>query len=437
MGYKIEYSDDKVSAWGGFSVMKKFNEKIGLKQIINSLPIPQSVSNNSYEVCEIVESFLLSVWLGCYKFSHTHVLRLDDTLKQIFEWKQIPSDTTYKRFFQKFTQGINNEVFPALQQWFFDQLVFDNYALDLDSTAITRYGKQEGNAIGYNPSKRNRPSHHPLFAFLGNERMVVNSWLRSGDASSAHQCIAFLNETLSILQNKRVGLLRADSGFASDTIFAHLERQKINYVIAGRMHQGIQSKIKQLKTWTAIGYGIWISETEYKATKWEQTRRVVVVRQSVDIRPKATGKKLKLFDDTEFYEQYRYHTFYTNQNLPATQIWEQYKGRGDCENRIKELKYDFALEGFNLKDFFATEAALRFVNLAYNFISLFRQVSSERPQHQRLQTLRLNCYAVGAWMTKKGNSKVLKMAVPIKKRKWMDGIFAKVDETSFPLSLQT
>jgi len=436
MGYKIEYSDDKVSAWGGFSVMKNFNDKLELKRILNSLPIPQSTSNNRYETDEIIESFLLSVWLGCYKFSHTHVLRLDDTLKQIFEWKQIPSDTTYKRFFQKFNQGINNEVFPALQQWFFNQLVFDNYALDLDSTAIPRYGNQEGNLIGYNPTKKGRPSHHPLFAFLGNERMVVNSWLRSGNTSSAHQCVDFLNETLSILQNKKIGLLRADSGFASDTIFTHLENQQINYVIAGRMHQGIQAKIKQIKSWTALGCGIWISETEYKAAKWDKTRRVVVVRQSVDLRPKATGKKLKLFDDKEFYEQYRYHTFYTDQTLPATQIWEQYKGRGDCENRIKELKYDFALEGFNLKDFFATEAALRFVNLAYNIISLFRQVSSEKPKHQRLQTLRLNCYAVGAWMTKKGNSKVLKMAVPIKKRKWMDGIFAKVDETQFPLSLQ-
>ena len=435
MGYKIEYSDDRVSAWGGFSVMKNFNDKLKLKGIINCLPLPQSTSNNRYETDEIIESFLLSVWLGCYKFSHTHVLRLDDTLKQIFEWKQIPSDTTYKRFFQKFNQGINNEVFPALQQWFFNQLVFDNYALDLDSTAITRYGKQEGSLIGYNPHKRNRPSHHPLFAFLGNERMVVNSWLRSGDTSSAHQCVDFLNETLSILENKKIGLLRADSGFANDAIFTYLESKHIKYVIAGRMHQGIQHKIKQLKTWTAIGYGIWISETEYKATKWDKPRRVVVVRQSVDIRPTATGKKLKLFDDKEFYEQYRYHTFYTNQDLPATQIWEQYKGRGDCENRIKELKYDFALEGFNLKDFFATEAALRFVNLAYNIISLFRQVSSEKPKHQRLQTLRLNCYAVGAWMTKNGNSKVLKMAIPIKKRKWMDGIFSKVDETELPISL--
>jgi hypothetical protein len=58
-----------------------------------------------------------------------------------------------------------------------------------------------------------------------------------------------------------------------------------------------------------------------------------------------------LFDDKDYDEQYRYHTFYTNQNLPACQIWEQYKDRGDCENRIKELKYDFALEGFNMKDF--------------------------------------------------------------------------------------
>ena len=435
--YSIEYSDDKVTAWGGFSTMHQFSKKIKLRQFLQTLPIPKSTSNNRYEVEDIVESFLLSVWLGCYKFSHTHVLRLDDTLKKIFGWKQIPSDTSYKRFFKKFNQGINNEVFPTIQQWFFEQLRFDNYALDLDSTAIPRYGKQEGNHIGYNPTKRGRPSHHPLFAFLGNERMVVNSWLRSGDTASAHQCLDFLNETISILRDKKIGLLRADSGFASDPIFTHLEKEPINYVIAAKMHAGLQHKIKGVKTWNAIGYGIWISEIEYKATKWEKTRRVVVVRQSVAIRPEATGKKLKLFDDTEYYEQYRYHGFYTNQTLPAKQIWEQYKGRGDCENRIKELKYDFALEGFNLQEFYATEAALRMVNLAYNLISLFRQISSEKPKQQRLQTLRLNCYAVGAWMTKRGNSQVLKMAVPIKKRKWMDGIFAKLDELDLPLSIQS
>ena len=50
------------------------------------------------------------------------------------------------------------------------------------------------------------------------------------------------------------------------------------------------------------------------------------------------------------------------------------RGRADCENRIKELKYDFAADSFNMKDFWATEAALNVVMLAYNLMSLFRQV---------------------------------------------------------------
>jgi hypothetical protein len=47
MGFKIKYSEDKVSAWGGFSVMKKFNDKLGLKEALNQLPIPESTSNNN------------------------------------------------------------------------------------------------------------------------------------------------------------------------------------------------------------------------------------------------------------------------------------------------------------------------------------------------------------------------------------------------------
>ncbi|WP_370870927.1 transposase, partial [Hydrogenophaga sp.] len=47
--------------------------------------------------------------------------------------------------------------------------------------------------------------------------------------------------------------------------------------------------------------------------------------------------------------------------------------RANCENRIKELKYDFAADNFNMKDFWATEAALNTVMLAYNLMSLFRQ----------------------------------------------------------------
>lgn len=58
--------------------------------------------------------------------------------------------------------------------------------------------------------------------------------------------------------------------------------------------------------------------------------------------------------------------------LAPAEIWRIYRGRADTENRIKELKYDFGFDSFNLKDFYATEAALMFSMLAYNLMALFR-----------------------------------------------------------------
>jgi hypothetical protein len=53
----------------------------------------------------------------------------------------------------------------------------------------------------------------------------------------------------------------------------------------------------------------------------------------------------------------------TNLELPVIKIWDLYNGRADCENRIKELKQDFGLESFCLKDFWATEASFRWIML--------------------------------------------------------------------------
>lgn len=42
----------------------------------------------------------------------------------------------------------------------------ESMMLVLDSPVITRYGAQQAGAeVGYNPTKRGRPSHHPLVAF--------------------------------------------------------------------------------------------------------------------------------------------------------------------------------------------------------------------------------------------------------------------------------
>ena len=374
---KHEYSDNLVTSWGGMQEMKMLIDKTGISKKLLELGLPQGKSNNSIDSISIIESFWVSIWIGCFRFSHTAVVRLDEVLRQIFGWKRVASGTTFGRFFKKFTPSLHQSLFIELNSWFFEQLQFDNYTLDVDSSVITRYGEQEGSKKGYNPAKRGRNSHHPLFVFVNDIRMVANCWNRSGNTASSSNCIHFLEETFGILSNKKVGLFRADSSFCSESIMKFIEDQQIAYVMSCKLYAKLQGAIYGIKNWQAIGMGIWITEIEYKQANWSKPRRIVIIKQQEEVRKKTTGKKLtslfKLADiDSDKVFKTRYHAFVTNQSLPANEIWEQYKRRGDAENRVKELKEDFGMQGFCMDDFCATETAMRFVMVGYNLMSLFR-----------------------------------------------------------------
>ncbi len=435
-GFKIEYSDKNVTPFGGLIFMKEMFEKTGIMKQFKKEDLPVSRSQNRYAPTDIIGCFMASVWCGACNFLQTEHIRYDETLKEMFGWVRIPSHVTYGRFFKKFSWNRNNEIFPNMQSWWFKQMHFNNVTLDFDSTVMTRYGQQQGAKKGYNPHKKGRPSHHPLMAFISEVRMIANAWLRSGNTSSASSFNEFLEETMHILQEKNIGLIRADSGFYSQHIFDTLEQKNLPYVIAAKMHKPLQYAIKDIPSWTVLDKGIWIAETIYQAHHWLKPRRIVVVKQCIPLRPKSGGKIIRLFDEDAYYENYRYHAFVTNEILPAEQIWNQYKGRGDAENRIKELKYDFAIEGFNVKEFYATEAAFRMVMITYNLLSLFRQCVLQSPIQQRLSNIRFNCFTVGAWVTKQGNAKVIKMALKMKRRQWMDGLFAKYAYLNMPISLK-
>ena len=120
--YEIEYSDEKVTAWGGMRLMKEVLERSGVSRHLSEAPLPEPGSNRGYSPSVMVGSFLVNVWMGCYRMSHTEVLRRDDTLKALFGCKQTPSGSSYGRFFNKFSQARNQAVFPTLQQRFMENI---------------------------------------------------------------------------------------------------------------------------------------------------------------------------------------------------------------------------------------------------------------------------------------------------------------------------
>jgi len=417
---QIEYSDRDITPWGGMKLMKNLVDQTAIKAYMNTLDLPEPGSNRGYDPIDIIESFWVSVWIGASRFTHSSWLRYDNVLKKIFSWKEVPSQSTFSRFFHKFTWKRNDAVFPSLQRWFFEQLHFNNMTLDLDSSVVTRYGEQEGAKIGYNPRKPGRPSHHPLVAFTPEMRMVVNAWLRPGNTADLSNYRSFLDETFSILSNKKVGLIRADSGFFANGFMEYCEERNLNYINAVKFYKPIKNEVFRQKGWVALYDGIEITDWSFRLPGWSRPRRMIAVRKNLSKRPKSGGKLL-LWDGID--ERYRFSVFVTNLDLPAQMVWNLYRDRADAENRIKELKYDFGIDSFCLSSFFATEAAFRLIMVAYNLLSLFRQIVLRERKQSTLKTLRFKCFALGAWMTKHSRQNILKIALAREKRAWLDGLF--------------
>lgn len=433
MDFKISYTNKEITPWSGMVFLKRMTDKMGFRDVINSCPLlPQSGSNRGYSPVAILETFFLSIWCGGNKFIHTEITRADHALGKIFDRERTPGNDAIKRFFRKFTMETNNEVSNHFFSWILSQVNFNHFTLDFDSTILSRFGEQEGVKKGYNPKKKGRSSHHPLMAFVADVNLIANFWLRSGDTSSSNNFKAFLDDTITKIKGKTIGLIRMDSGFFADDILKTMEEKAINYIVAVKFYRPIQKTISLQQNWIQIDTGIEIAETMYQAESWQSPRRIIIVRQRMADKPTAIGKTLSIFEGTEFYRRHRYTAYVTDMKLSALEVWRLYRGRADSENRIKELKADFGLESFNLNEFYPTEAALIMVMIAYNLMAIFRMFILKSEVQHTLSTLRFKTLAIGAYFEKVNGEIHLKIALGKKRRKWFEGLWNKSTDFNTP-----
>ena len=424
--FELRFTAKEITPWGGMALMKRMLDRLEIDKMLSTLPLPQPGSNRGYCPKQLLMQFMLGIWCGANRFEHGEVTRHDIVLQQLFGWKKMANFKAVMRLFRKFDQGINDAVFTRWYQQLFASLTIDCVTLDVDSTVMTRYGAQEGAVRGYNPNKRGRASHHPLIAFIADTKMVANCWLRPGNTSGANHVSGFLANTLARLGNKRVGLLRADSGFAQASFLSDLTQYNIPYIIALRMTQPLQRSLASQQGWWDIdepgAQGIELCSFMYQSHAWDKPRRVIAIRQHMGQRT-ARGKSLSLFAEDELIGQYRWSALVTDLNLPALDIWRLYRGRADCENLIKELKYDFAAGSLCLNDFWATEASLNTVMMAFNLMSLFRRVLLKSMPNHTLKTLRYKLFAMAGYLTHESRKSIIKIAVAMKRRAWIQGLW--------------
>ena len=255
--FDIRYTDHPITPFGGLTTVKNFYQNSGLQDVISSLPLPQPGSNRGYDPVDIIEGFLVSVILGARRLAHAGLLRHDKVVSEMFGWtKGMASESTFSRFFKKFDVDLNDEVFIELNRWWFTKLKLKHHTVDIDSTVITRYGSQDGVEVGYNPRKPGRGSHHPLIAFSADAKMVIQSWMRTGDSVSSTDIGDFMTVLLKTLDKSNIGLIRADSGFFSQTTLNILEQNNLKYIVAAKMYAGLVREIFDADNWVPYSDGV-------------------------------------------------------------------------------------------------------------------------------------------------------------------------------------
>jgi len=429
-----EFTHRRVSPWGGIKFFQQTYARMGVKADLLGVNLPLGGSNRAYDRVDMIEGFLVSVVLGSKRLAHSGWLRMDEIIREIFGWQRpMASASTYSRFFQRFDIDRNDAVFPVLMKKWWDKISLKKMTIDIDSTVITRYGRQEYAKKGYNPHKPNRTSHHPLMAFCDELKMVVNAWMRSGDSHSSTDMDRFLEELLQIIEPGRIGLLRGDRGFYGDRIMGQLERtgDGLPYIIRARMTTRLQEAIMDQEDWYAnndVVRGAQYTSFQYQATKWSNSRCIVVVR--VPASHETKRRQGSLFPGMDNYE---YSAYVTNTDFSEVMVHSQYNQRADCENRIKELKYDYGVDGFALHSFGAMEAAFRFIMIAYNLMAMFKQkVMTSKIKH-RLSTIRFQCIAIGSYLVKDGRNKKLKLSAEGKRRHFLEHFFDNLDLIKPPI----
>ncbi len=423
---EVGFTKKNITAYGGFSMIAQFLGGIKFREFIeNAVPIKE-LSGNGTGIFSKIISYLLTILAGGTRFSHILYLgESEEILKKLFGVKRlIKAGTSLTRFFKKIKSWQAVEILH-FHLWDYTNKIIpwskikDDY-ISFDSSVITRYGRQEGAKKGYNPKKRGRRSHHPLISFLNGSRYVVNLWNRAGNAFSSENIVEFAGQTFKRLEGlvNILGVL-ADSSFYDIKFIQFLESLNRKYIIAVKFYSNIQSKLYSHQQWKKVTEDIEVCEFMFRHREgcWDRDRRYFAIRRRVEKNREkdAVGKQLTLFPLNELTLEYRYSVYITNYDDDILDLWRLYRSRIDDENRIKELKEDFGLEGFSMYNFYATEAAMLIRVLLYNIYNLFRHEILGKSEHNiRAGSFRFKYLVIPAISGRRGNQAILRLGIKSK-----------------------
>jgi hypothetical protein len=403
---KIEFSARNLTSNAGLLLLLEHASKNGIFDLIDHDLVFENASTNKIKMNHI-KTMLCGNFIGIDKLERLKLLQSDPLVNEFAI--SIKEPETVSRFLGNFSykttqmlREINFKLFIKLLR----KSKLKSITLDIDSSVVNVEGHQEGAVKGYNPKKPGNRCYNIQFAFCDEIKAYLTGYVRSGDTYTANGAAEMIKEIMAHLKEEGLEItFRMDSGYFDDAILETIESLGGKYVIKGK---GYPTLVAQL-TDPSITFGTGESgreTTEFVTAlnTWEKDRRFVVSRVLKDEKDRA---QLSFLEG----EEYDYFFFVTNTEQSSEEVVDFYEKRGNCENYIKEAKYDMMVGHLLLQSFWANEAIFQLMMLAYNLFLLFKMdFAGETEYRQQIKTFRLKYIFLAGKIIKTARSVVLKLS---------------------------
>ncbi len=379
----------------------------------------------AFALSQMIMALIYPVILGLDRLETASLLRSNGTFQYLTGLQSYPDAQSLRRFLLQAAPEFREQV-HRLNDQLLEQFIHlpehrSRLILDLDSTVLTVFGRQEGAAVGYNPRYRGKRSYDPLLCLEANSSFLWDAELRPGDAGTWAGSVEVLASCfLSIPSDIRELRVRADAGFGYGPVLEMLESRPAQYAVVARMTTSLKRVLGGLR-YRRLNPRWEIAEFEHRASDWPEARRCVVARRLIE----ETEPEPTLFT----LERYLYRAWFTNLPLTPAGVWHFYDGRAGMEPRIRELREDFALRKIPTRAFVANALYLEVVRLAYNLVTAFQRTClPEEWQDLTLSKLRHRLFWLPGELTRPQNRPTLRLANLPTALGWTDQIRRRIQK---------
>jgi hypothetical protein len=269
--------------------------------------------------------------------------------------------------------------------------------IDLDPTDDPTHGAQQLTFFnGHYDSYCYLPMVGTLQFNDETEKYLFTVVLRPGNAPASRGAFGILMRLLTRLRDafrKTCFRVRLDGGFATPQILDYLELEGVEYLVGMAGNSRLEKRARRLmgkvrmksrrtgKTETLFG------ETRYAARKWSHRRRVIIKAEIV----RYPGRDPK--DNDRF--------VVTNLPHKPENVYKIYRGRGDAENRIKELHHGLEIDRTSCTSFLANQLRVLMTAAADVLMQEMRvRAAGTALARAQVATLRERLLKVAVWVRK-------------------------------------